>query len=98
MTEWVGPYQIYRSAHDCRVLGYPGWQEVPVMETLINKAAWESLPADLQAIEAKSRSMNEDMLANTPPAMQPLADSHRGAWRAAETVPGRCHAAPAAHL
>jgi len=52
-TEWVGPYNdssfgLHKAA---RYYYYPGWQEPgPGLETIINKAAWDSLPPDLQAI------------------------------------------------
>ncbi len=83
-TEWVGPYNdLAFGLHTiAEYYYYPGWQEAgPVMETLINKAAWESLPADLQAIvRAASRSMNEDMLAEyttrNATALQTLIDEH----------------------
>ena len=60
-TEWVGPL------HDLR-LGlnraasyyyYPGWHEPgTVMELLINKARWDSLPADLQNIVEQAAAAN----------------------------------------
>mgnify|MGYP001815873113 FL=1 len=52
-TEWVGPYNdvsfgLHKAA---RYYYYPGWQEPgPGLETIVNKAAWDSLPPDLQAI------------------------------------------------
>ncbi len=52
-TEWVGPYNdtsfgLHKAA---RYYYYPGWQEPgPGLETIINKDAWDSLPADLQEI------------------------------------------------
>ncbi len=52
-TEWVGPYHdlrlgLYRAA---KYYYYPGWHEPgPTLEMIINKAAWESLPRDLQLI------------------------------------------------
>ncbi len=52
-TEWVGPYNdasfgLHKAA---RYYYYPGWQEPgPGLETIIHKAAWESLPSDLQAL------------------------------------------------
>jgi len=52
-TEWVGPYNdVSFGLHKAARYYYsPGWQEPgPGLETIINKAAWESLPADLQAI------------------------------------------------
>lgn len=52
-TEWIGPYHdqrlgLYRAAQHYY---YPGWHEPgSVLELTINQRAWDSLPADLQAI------------------------------------------------
>jgi len=52
-TEWIGPYHdqrlgLYRAAEHYY---YPGWHEPgTVLELTINQRAWDSLPADLQAI------------------------------------------------
>jgi TRAP-type mannitol/chloroaromatic compound transport system substrate-binding protein len=52
-TEWVGPYNdlafgLFRAAN---YYYYPGWHEPGSgLECMINKEAWDSLPADLQAI------------------------------------------------
>ena len=52
-TEWVGPYNdvsfgLHKAA---KYYYYPGWQEPgPGLETIVNKAAWDSLPPDLQTI------------------------------------------------
>ncbi len=52
-AEWVGPYNdvslgLHRVA---RYYYYPGWHEPgPMIECIINKDAWNSLPADLQEI------------------------------------------------
>lgn len=52
-TDWIGPYHdqrlgLYRAAEHYY---YPGWQEPgAVLELSINERAWNSLPADLQAI------------------------------------------------
>ncbi|MEE4360506.1 MAG: TRAP transporter substrate-binding protein DctP [Pseudomonadales bacterium] len=66
-TDWVGPYNdLAFGLHDvARYYYYPGWQEPgAVMETIVNKEAFEGLPEDLQAIiEVATRAMNEDMLA-----------------------------------
>ncbi len=66
-TEWVGPYNdasfgLHKAA---RYYYYPGWQEPgPGLETIINKAAWESLPPDLQAIvNITCQSVTTDMAA-----------------------------------
>jgi TRAP-type mannitol/chloroaromatic compound transport system substrate-binding protein len=64
-TEWVGPYNdasfgLHKAA---KYYYYPGWQEPgPTLEFMVNKTAWESLPADLQAIVATScQAINCDM-------------------------------------
>ncbi|GAB4281669.1 MAG: hypothetical protein Kow0092_36850 [Deferrisomatales bacterium] len=52
-TEWVGPYHdlkmgFYKAA---KYYYYPGWHEPgTVLECIVNKRAWESLPKDLQAV------------------------------------------------
>jgi TRAP-type mannitol/chloroaromatic compound transport system substrate-binding protein len=52
-TEWIGPYHdqrlgLYRAA---KHYYYPGWHEPgTVLELTVNERAWNSLPADLQAI------------------------------------------------
>ncbi|MBY5990597.1 TRAP transporter substrate-binding protein [Ferrimonas balearica] len=65
-TEWVGPYNdlafgLYKAA---KFYYYPGWHEPgTTLEFLINQAAYESLPADLQAIvETAAQAVNQDML------------------------------------
>jgi TRAP-type mannitol/chloroaromatic compound transport system substrate-binding protein len=56
-TEWIGPYHdqrlgLYRAANHYY---YPGWHEPgSVLELSINQRAWDSLPADLQAIVANA--------------------------------------------
>ena len=66
-TEWVGPYNdssfgLHKAA---RYYYYPGWQEPgPGLETIINKAAWDSLPPDLQAIvETTCQAITTDVAA-----------------------------------
>lgn len=65
-TEWVGPYNdvafgLHRAA---KYYYYPGWQEPgPTLEFIVNKKAWESLPADLQAIiDICCQAINLDMV------------------------------------
>ena len=60
---------------------YPGWQEPgPGLECIINKKAWDSLPADLQAlVEIICQSITTDMAAeytngNANALQQILAD------------------------
>ena len=66
-TEGVGPYNdasfgLHKAA---RYYYYPGWHEPGSgLETIINKQAWESLPADLQAIvETTCQAITADMAA-----------------------------------
>lgn len=83
-TEWVGPYNdqalgLYEVAE---YYYYPGWHEPgPTLEMTVNKDAWDSLPADLQAIvEIAARDANQDMLdeytARNNAALQNLIDNH----------------------
>jgi TRAP-type mannitol/chloroaromatic compound transport system substrate-binding protein len=52
-AEWVGPYNdlslgLHKAA---RYYYYPGWHEPgPLIECIVNKEAWDSLPEDLQEI------------------------------------------------
>jgi TRAP-type mannitol/chloroaromatic compound transport system substrate-binding protein len=66
-TEWVGPYNdLAFGLHQvAKFYYYPGWQEPgSVLECLINRAAFDALPDDLQAIVlAACRVVNNDMLA-----------------------------------
>jgi TRAP-type mannitol/chloroaromatic compound transport system substrate-binding protein len=66
-AEWVGPFHdlrlgLYRAA---KHYYYPGWQEPgPVMELIVNKRAWDSLPEDLQlVVETVAAACNVLMLA-----------------------------------
>ena len=66
-TEWVGPYNdasfgLHKAA---RYYYYPGWQEPgPGLETIVNKEAWEALPADLQEIVSTTcQAITTDMAA-----------------------------------
>jgi TRAP-type mannitol/chloroaromatic compound transport system substrate-binding protein len=83
-TEWVGPYNdlafgLYKAA---QYYYYPGWHEPgTTLECLLNKQAFEALPADLQSIVSNAcRVANADMLAeytarnNT--ALQTLVNEH----------------------
>lgn len=65
-SDWVSPYNdlafgLHKAA---KYYYYPGWQEPQaVLEMTINQAAWDSLPADLQAIVTEAiRAGNADML------------------------------------
>ena len=64
-TEWVGPYNdvafgLHKAA---KYYYYPGWQEPgPVLECIVNKAAFEALPSDLQAVvEIACSAVNDQM-------------------------------------
>ncbi len=65
-TEWVAPYNdTALGLHEvAKYYYYPGWHEPgPALEFLVNIDAWNTLPADLQAIiEAAARYANQDML------------------------------------
>ena len=83
-TEWVGPYNdLAFSLHTAaKYYYYPGWQEPgPTLEAMVNKKAWDSLPADLQAmIEVATRAINDDMLseftARNNAALVTLVEEH----------------------
>jgi TRAP-type mannitol/chloroaromatic compound transport system substrate-binding protein len=61
---------------------YPGWQETGTgLECMINQQAWESLPADLQAIvrvacQASVLDMLSDFTYNNGIALKKLLDEH----------------------
>ena len=65
-AEWISPFADTSMGFQQIVpyYYYPGWQEIgATLELMINKSAWEKLPADLQAIvEASARVSNGDML------------------------------------
>ncbi len=83
-TEWVGPYNdlalgLYNVAE---YYYYPGWHEPgPTLESIVNQTAWQSLPADLQAmVEVATRAINDDMLneftARNNAALRTLVEEH----------------------
>ena len=87
--EWLGPYNdeafgLFRVAKYCY---YPGWQEPgPTLECMVNRDAYQSLPADLQAvIESCCGAVNEDVLsaytAQNQRAMRVLIDEHQVEFR-----------------
>ena len=65
-TEWVGPYNdlTFGFHQAAKYYYYPGWHEPgPMLELLVNKDAWDSLPKHLQVIiETASKAVNQDML------------------------------------
>jgi TRAP-type mannitol/chloroaromatic compound transport system substrate-binding protein len=83
-TEWVGPYNdlafgLYKAA---KFYHYPGWHEPgSTLEAFVNKAAWDALPEDLQAIvstacEAVNTSMLAEMTARNQQALHELVSKH----------------------
>lgn len=83
-TEWVGPYNdlafgFYKAANHYY---YSGWHEPgTALEFIVNEQAFNSLPADLQAIvEVATRAVNQDMLdeytARNNEAVQSLKNRH----------------------
>jgi len=66
-AEWVGPYNDIALGLNrvARYYYYPGWHEMgPMLECTVNLDAWNSLPADLQAIVANvCQAINDDMMA-----------------------------------
>ncbi len=83
-TEWVGPYNdlaigLFRTA---KYYYYPGWQEPGSgLECMINQAAWETLPADLQSIvkvacQAAVMDSLSDFTYNNGVALKTLIEEH----------------------
>ncbi len=89
-TEWVGPYNdLAFGLHKvAKYYYYPGWHEPgTTLECLINKAAFETLPQDLQSIVMNAcRVVNNDMLADYTAhnnnALQTLVNEHHVQLRA----------------
>lgn len=83
-TEWVGPYNdLALGLHTvAKYYYYPGWHEPgPTLEAIVNKAAWEALPADLRAIvESAADAINDEMLAEftarNNAALKTLVEDH----------------------
>ncbi|MGV8842039.1 MAG: TRAP transporter substrate-binding protein [Pseudomonas sp.] len=65
-SDWVSPYNDLASGLNkaAKFYYFPGWQEPQaVLELLINQEAFDSLPADLQAILTEAtRAANQDLL------------------------------------
>ncbi len=83
-TEWVGPHNdlafgLFKAAE---YYYYSGWHEPAAMlEFTVNQAAFEQLPADLQAIvKVATRAVNQDMwdeyTARNNSAMTALVNKH----------------------
>ncbi|MEH6592842.1 MAG: TRAP transporter substrate-binding protein, partial [Halioglobus sp.] len=83
-AEWVGPYNdLALGLHEvAQYYYYPGWHEPGAMlEFIVNKQSFESLPAELQAIvTVASRAANQEMLdeytARNNNALRQLVDQH----------------------
>jgi len=84
-TEWVGPYNdlafgLYKAA---KHYYYPGWHEPgTTLEAMVNKQAFDALPADLQSIVLNAcKVVNQDMLAEyttrNNDALQTLVKEHK---------------------
>jgi TRAP-type mannitol/chloroaromatic compound transport system substrate-binding protein len=84
-TEWVGPYNdlalgLHRVA---RYYYYPGWHEPgATLEAIVNREAFDSLPADLQKmLQVGIRAMNDDLLseftARNASALKTLVEEHQ---------------------
>jgi len=82
--EWVGPYNdlafgLYKVAE---YYYYPGFHEPgTILEAMVNRAAFEALPADLQAIvRSACQVVNQDLLAEytarNPVALWTLIEQH----------------------
>ncbi|WXL25781.1 TRAP transporter substrate-binding protein [Ectopseudomonas mendocina] len=65
-TDWVSPFndQAFGLQQAAKYYYFPGWQEPQAtLELLINQKAFDSLPADLQAILTEAtRATSQDML------------------------------------
>ena len=83
-TEWVGPYNdmafgFYKAA---KYYYWPGWHEPgTVLESFVNKKAYEALPSDLRAIvDSAMKTAYQDMLseftAKNNASLVQLVDQH----------------------
>ncbi|VAW41907.1 TRAP transporter solute receptor, unknown substrate 6 [hydrothermal vent metagenome] len=84
-TEWVGPYNdlafgLYQAA---KYYYYPGWHEpTACLEGIVNKAAYDELDKDLQAIVATAcmaanQNMLSDFTAKNRTALDTLINEHK---------------------
>ncbi|MEM8593868.1 MAG: TRAP transporter substrate-binding protein DctP [Pseudomonadota bacterium] len=84
-TEWVGPYNdlTFGFHKIASHYYYPGWHEPGAnLEFIINKAAWDALPADLQSIvDVATQAVNQQLLneytARNNKALQQLVTDHK---------------------
>ncbi len=83
-TEWVGPYNdlafgLYKAA---KHYYYSGWHEPgPTLEAIVNKDAYDALPADLQAIVSAAAAatnvrMQSEYVARNQQALETLVNEH----------------------
>ncbi len=88
-TEWLGPWNdlelaFFRVAKYCY---FPGWQEPSAtVECLVNQAAFDALPDDLQAVverccAAENDTMLAEFTARNAGAAQALRDEHHVEFR-----------------
>lgn len=83
-AEWVGPMNdLALGLHQAApYYYYPGWQEPgSVLECIVNREAWDSLPADLQEIvaiacQAVTTDMFAEFEARNGAALKTLVDDH----------------------
>lgn len=83
-TEWVSPFNDLALGLQsvAKYYYYPGWHEPgTTLEALVNKSAWDALPADLQAIlQTACRAVNGDLLdeltARNATALKTLVEQH----------------------
>jgi TRAP-type mannitol/chloroaromatic compound transport system substrate-binding protein len=83
-TEWIGPYNdlAFGFHKAARYYYYPGWHEPgSALEMIVNRAAWDALPADLQATVAAcagatSERMSAEFLARNAEALETLVRDH----------------------
>lgn len=83
-AEWVGPYndQAFGLFQAAKYYYYPGWQEPGSgLECMINEAAWNELPTDLQdivksACQANTQAMLADFTFNNGVALNSLLTKH----------------------
>jgi len=83
-TEWIGPYNdlAFGLHQAAKFYYYPGWHEPgTVLECILNKSAFEALPADLQgivktAISAVNSEMLAEYTARNAEALRSLEEEH----------------------
>jgi TRAP-type mannitol/chloroaromatic compound transport system substrate-binding protein len=83
-AEFIGPWndQAFGLYQVAKYYYQPGWHEVgPTAELLVNRSAWESLPADLQAIvqaaaAASAIEYHADYAYHNVVTLQPLVEEH----------------------